>query len=72
MIVHGKRELLIKNYRIFIKTTEDISLIDKSLLHTVDDLPVQSMICNIEKINENELNIKGMAYSGNGRNIIFS
>ena len=58
-----------------IKSVEDIKNIDISEIPTVDALPVQSMICNIYnnstiKFKDGYINLKGIAYSGKGRNIV--
>lgn len=51
-----------------IKDTSQIG--DISHIPTIEDLPVQSFICDIDLIENNIYKIKGIAYSGGGRNII--
>ena len=40
------------------------------LIYLHEELPVQSFICDIDLIENNLYKIKGIAYSGGGRNIV--
>lgn len=72
-ISNWQRGILYKGLSSNIKDINDINMNIINEIPTIEELPVQSFICNIEEYKENNIDmqkIKGIAYSGGGRNII--
>ena len=58
-----------KNFGPSVKSVKDITQKMKLTTPTIEKMPVQSIICNIKK-DDNEIIIEGIAYSGGGNNIL--
>ena len=64
-----QRGVAYRGYSPNVKSFESLSTDEKNKSFTAEELPVQSFITDYEFI-DNELIVKGIAYSGGGRNIV--
>ena len=56
-------------YKVLPSTVKDAGTIDSSTIPTMQEMPIQSAITNIERVDQEEYTIRGYAYTGSGNEI---